>query len=48
VGSAIEARGLVRHFGKTRAVDNISFSVEDGEVFGPLGPNGTGVAKPQP
>lgn len=40
--SAIEARGLVKRFGKTTAVDDVSFTVEAGEVFGLLGPNGAG------
>lgn len=40
--SAIEVRNLKKYFGKTHAVDDISFSVEKGEVFGFLGPNGAG------
>ncbi|HOR00055.1 MAG TPA: ABC transporter ATP-binding protein [Anaerolineae bacterium] len=40
--SAIEADNLVRTFGGLRAVDGLSFTVEDGEVFGFLGPNGAG------
>ena len=39
---AIEVRNLTRDFGKFRAVDNISFSVARGEIFGFLGPNGAG------
>ena len=39
---AIEANELVRDFGKTRAVDGVSFDVAAGEVFGFLGPNGAG------
>ncbi|MGE5403297.1 MAG: ATP-binding cassette domain-containing protein [Candidatus Doudnabacteria bacterium] len=38
----IEAKGLTRMFGKLTAVNNISFSVEPGEIFGLLGPNGAG------
>src|SRR5208337_2668226 len=38
----IEARGLTKKFGSLTAVDNISFQVEKGEVFGLLGPNGAG------
>jgi len=38
----IEARGLTKTFGSLTAVDNISFQVEKGEVFGLLGPNGAG------
>ena len=40
--TAIEARELVRDFGKVRAVDHVSFSVEAREFFGFLGPNGAG------
>ena len=38
----IEIEGLVRLFGTFRAVDDISFHVERGEVFGFLGANGAG------
>jgi ABC-2 type transport system ATP-binding protein len=38
----IEVQGLTKTFGTTVAVDNISFSVQDGEIFGFLGPNGAG------
>jgi len=40
--NAIEVKNLVKKFGKFTAVDNISFSVNRGEVFGFLGPNGAG------
>jgi ABC-2 type transport system ATP-binding protein len=40
---AIVAEGLSKTFnGTTKAVDNISFSVKDGEIYGFLGPNGAG------
>jgi ABC-2 type transport system ATP-binding protein len=39
---AIEAIGLVKTFGATRAVDNIDLSVKPGMVYGFLGPNGAG------
>jgi ABC-2 type transport system ATP-binding protein len=41
-GLAIEARGLVRDFGTFRAVDQVSFRVKPGEIFGLLGANGAG------
>ena len=39
---AIEAENLTRTFNGLRAVDGITFTVEEGEVFGFLGPNGAG------
>jgi len=41
-GLAIEARGLIREFGTFRAVDQVSFQVKQGEIFGLLGANGAG------
>ena len=38
----IEFRRLHRHFGSTRAVHDISFDVDRGQVFGYIGPNGAG------
>jgi ABC-2 type transport system ATP-binding protein len=38
----IEARGLTKEFGKFKAVDNVNFKVESGELFAFLGPNGAG------
>ena len=40
--AAISAEHLVRRFGTFTAVDDISFRVEKGEIFGFLGPNGSG------
>jgi oleandomycin transport system ATP-binding protein len=40
--SAIEAEGLVRTFGKIRALDGIDLVAREGTVFGLLGPNGAG------
>ncbi|NMR20500.1 ATP-binding cassette domain-containing protein [Cellulomonas fimi] len=39
---AIEARGLVKHFKETRAVDGVDIEVPEGTVYGLLGPNGAG------
>ncbi len=38
----IETKNLTRTFGNTTAVDNVTFHVDKGEVFGFLGPNGAG------
>jgi ABC-2 type transport system ATP-binding protein len=40
--NAIETQHLVKVFGYIRAVDDISFSVREGEIFSLLGPNGAG------
>ncbi|MFD5327641.1 ATP-binding cassette domain-containing protein [Streptomyces sp. NPDC127092] len=40
--NAVEVRGLVKHFGETRAVDGIDLDVREGTVLGVLGPNGAG------
>ena len=39
---SIETNSLLKEFGKVKAVDNISFKVEEKEIFGFLGPNGAG------
>ncbi|WP_332877400.1 ribosome-associated ATPase/putative transporter RbbA [Massilia sp. S19_KUP03_FR1] len=41
-GLAIEARGLSKRFGDFTAVDNVSFQIRRGEIFGFLGSNGCG------
>ncbi|PIN72158.1 hypothetical protein COV22_03970 [Candidatus Woesearchaeota archaeon CG10_big_fil_rev_8_21_14_0_10_47_5] len=38
----LEVSSLSRSFGKTLALDNVSFSVSNGAVFGLIGPNGAG------
>ena len=40
--SAITLKGLTKKFGDLTAVDDVSFSVKKGELFGLLGPNGAG------
>lgn len=42
MSSVIEVEDLRKSYGLTRAVDGVSFSVEQGEVFGMVGPNGAG------
>ncbi|SDM91107.1 ABC-2 type transport system ATP-binding protein [Halogranum gelatinilyticum] len=39
---AIEVSHLSKHYGDVVAVDDLSFEVEEGEIFGYLGPNGAG------
>src|ERR1700761_680143 len=39
---AIEAEGLVKHFGETKALDGLDLTVSQGTVYGLLGPNGAG------
>src|SRR6056297_223399 len=40
--ATIEVRDLTKRYGEVLANDDLSFSVESGEVFGYLGPNGAG------
>jgi len=40
--SVIEINNLTKKFGDLKAVDNVSFSIKKGELFGLLGPNGSG------
>ena len=39
---SVETKSLTKSFGDVTAVDDVSFSVEKGEIFGFLGPNGAG------
>jgi len=39
---AVVVSSLIKDYGKVRAVDGISFSVNEGEIFGLIGPNGAG------
>ena len=40
--SLVNARNVSKHFGSTRAVDNVSFEIEKGRILGLIGPNGAG------
>jgi ABC-2 type transport system ATP-binding protein len=42
MGAVIEVQNLHKNYGETVAVDDVSFTVEEGEIFGILGPNGAG------
>ena len=39
---AVNAQNLVKQFGNIRALDNLSFTIKQGEIFGLIGPNGAG------
>ncbi|PXY34707.1 daunorubicin/doxorubicin resistance ABC transporter ATP-binding protein DrrA [Prauserella sp. PE36] len=41
-GVAVRARGLVKHYGTTRALDGVDLEIPTGQVLGLLGPNGAG------
>ena len=38
----VRARNLVKSYGTTRALDNVSFDIESGRIVGLIGPNGAG------
>jgi len=40
--SLVSAHGVSKHFGAVRAVDNVSFEIEEGKILGLIGPNGAG------
>ncbi|MGQ4416104.1 ATP-binding cassette domain-containing protein, partial [Streptomyces sp. SAS_269] len=40
--SAVTVRGLVKHYGETKALDGVDLDVREGTVMGVLGPNGAG------
>ncbi|MER6983449.1 ATP-binding cassette domain-containing protein [Streptomyces carpinensis] len=41
-GHAVTVRGLVKHYGETKALDGVDLDVREGTVMGVLGPNGAG------
>ncbi|MEU7042269.1 ATP-binding cassette domain-containing protein [Streptomyces varsoviensis] len=41
-GNAVEVRGLVKHYGATKALDGVDLDVREGTILGVLGPNGAG------
>jgi len=40
--SLVDARGVSKHYGPVRAVDDVSFQIEQGRILGLIGPNGAG------
>ena len=42
MSSLVTARGVSKHFGQVRAVDDVSFDIEKGKILGLIGPNGAG------
>ena len=41
-GNSIEVKNLTKYYGKIRGIEDLTFSVKAGEIFGFLGPNGAG------
>jgi ABC-2 type transport system ATP-binding protein len=42
MSDAVKAKSLIKQFGAIRALDNLSFNIKSGEIFGLIGPNGAG------
>ncbi|MCX7771702.1 MAG: ATP-binding cassette domain-containing protein, partial [Clostridia bacterium] len=40
--NVIEIKNLTKYYGKARGIVDVSFNVEEGEIFGFIGPNGAG------
>ncbi|HMW77534.1 MAG TPA: ATP-binding cassette domain-containing protein, partial [Rhodocyclaceae bacterium] len=41
-GVLLEARGVGKHFGGVKALDEVSLTIREGEIYGLIGPNGAG------
>jgi ABC-2 type transport system ATP-binding protein len=44
----VEARGLVKSYGRIHAVDHVDLTVHAGDIYGFLGPNGLRAISPSP
>ena len=40
--NALDVKDLHKNYGEFKALDGVSFSVKDGEIYGLIGPNGAG------
>ncbi len=40
--SVIEIKNLTKYYGKVKGIEDVSFTIEEGEIFGFIGPNGAG------
>jgi len=40
--ATVEVKDLIKNYGATKAVKGISFTINEGEIFGLIGPNGAG------
>ena len=43
MNNVIEIKNLTKKYKNIKAIDNISFAVQKGEILGLLGPNGSGI-----
>ena len=46
MGIVIETKGLSRSFGDIKAVDQLTLTIQEGEMFGLVGPDGSGKTSP--